>query len=129
MKTLFNFFLSLGLLIAAQSASAETDSKGVQCETKVARIARAYFAIVDTSSKVDFVISSKDQINVQNFKNTTPGSYNQEYLADVQIKFDRSNKWAPEQDQKVRLKLTGDYDCDNLKVKNIKAMGGVERVD
>ena len=129
MKSLLNILLTLSFIAVAQTAAAATDSNGIQCEAKVARIARAYFAIVDTSSKINYAITNKDKINVQNFKNTTPGSYDQEYLADVQIQFDRSNKWAPEQDQKIRLKLSGDYDCDNLKVKNIKAMGGGEGVN
>lgn len=121
--------LALGLILSTQNAMALTDTKGVQCETRVAQITKAYFNVVDTSGRFDFVLSKKDKIEVTSYDVMTPGSYNQEYIAELVIKFDRTNSRSPEKDQKLRLKLTGEFDCDYLRVRNIKSLGGVERVD
>ncbi|AHZ85387.1 hypothetical protein [Bdellovibrio bacteriovorus] len=121
--------IAMGLLLSAQNVWALTDTKGVPCEARVAQITKAYFNVVDTSNRFDFVVSKKDKIEVTSYDVMTPGSYNQEYIADLVIKFDRSNYRSPEKDQKIRLKLTGEFDCDYLKVRSIKSLGGVERVD
>lgn len=121
--------LAMGFLLSAQNVWALQDTKGVKCETRVAQITKAYFSVVDTSNRFDFVLSRKDKIEVTSYDVLTPGSYNQEYVAELVVKFDRSNAYAPEKDQRLRLKLTGEFDCDYLRVRSIKSLGGVERVD
>ncbi|AFY02525.1 hypothetical protein [Bdellovibrio bacteriovorus] len=121
--------LIAGLIFVSQNVWALKDSKGVQCETRVAQITRAYFNVVDTSNRFNFVLSKNDRIEVTSYEVMTPGSYNQEYIAELVIKFDRSNYRSPEKDHKLRLKLTGEFDCDYLRVRSIKSLGEVERVN
>lgn len=118
-----------GLILVSQNVWALKDTKGVPCETRVAQITRAYFNVVDTSNRFDFMINKKDKIEVTSFDVMTPGSYDQEYIAELLIKFDRSNFRSPEKDQKLRLKLTGEFDCDYLRVRSIKSLGKVDRAD
>ncbi|MGZ3787260.1 MAG: hypothetical protein ACXVLQ_01985 [Bacteriovorax sp.] len=127
---------SLLVLIFTLSTSAFAervlvDQSGEVCQDKAARVAKQYFEVADTSKKIDFVVSKEDKITALSFKNTTPGSYDQEFVSVLKVKIDRSsgNLYLPEKDQKIKIKFTGDYDCDNLKVKDLKGLGGVERVD
>ncbi|XGC80103.1 hypothetical protein ACES2L_12275 [Bdellovibrio bacteriovorus] len=111
-------FFALSLLFFSSSSFALTDSNGVACETKVSQLVKAYFQVVDTP--FDFFVSAEDEVQVLSFQNTTPGSYGQEYIATVNFKFNR--EWKPKADQKLRLKLTGEFDCDYLRVKSIKTL-------
>ncbi|MDD4975226.1 MAG: hypothetical protein PHY93_12785 [Bacteriovorax sp.] len=107
-----------------------TDEAGERCIDKAARIAKQYFDVAETQEKIGFVISKDDTVTALNFKNTTPGSYNQDFVSDLKVKIDRTgNKYRPKKDQKIRIKFGGDFDCDNLKVKNVQTLGGVERID
>lgn len=109
---------ALSLVFANQSAFA-TD---IPCEEHVVQLAKAYFQVVDTSSKLAFPVNKNDQLTVLSFKNITPGTHYQEFLADIKVDFDPQNRWAPKEPSHIRFKLSGDFECDNLKVISIKSL-------
>lgn len=128
MKTLL-LILSLSITTSV-FANGTTDENGEACVDKASRIAKQYFEVADTKEQVGFVIFKDDTVTALNLKNTTPGSYDQTFISDVSIKFDRSsNAYRPKKDKKVRIEFSGDFDCDNLKVKEVSRRGGVERND
>lgn len=130
MKALLMGFLLLTATASFAGDYVSTDESGEKCTDKVARITKEYFQIVDTSESVKFYVSKDDQMTALTFKSTSPGSYDQTYESVVKIALDRSaNNYRPKKDQKIKLKLTGDYDCDNLKIKSVESLGGVERND
>lgn len=129
MKSLL-FVLTLTLATTAFANNALTDESGESCVEKASRISKQYFDVADTKDEVGFVILKDDTVTALNFKNTTPGTYDQTFVSVVKVKIDRAtNSYRPKNDQKVKVVFSGDYDCDNLKVKEVSRLGGVERND
>lgn len=117
--------LSLMMFLLAGQSFGRTqmiDQDGVSCYIRAAELARTYFEVVDIRGRAGFAyVGKEDQIEITKYESLTPGSYDQEYLVEAIVKFDRvANRYAPEQDHKVKFIMTGDYDCDGLKVKSFK---------
>lgn len=107
-----------------------TDESGEGCVEKASRITKQYLDVADTKEQIGFVVLKDDTVTASSFKNTTPGTYDQVFEAVVNVKIDRvRNSYRPKKDQKVKVVFSGDYDCDNLKVKEVMGLGGVERND
>lgn len=105
-----------------------TDESGEGCVEKASRISKQYFDVADTKEQ-GFTVLKDDTVSALSFKNTTPGSYDQTFVSIVKIKVDRSGNAYRSKDQKVKVVFSGDFDCDNLKVKEVSRLGGVERND
>lgn len=128
MKTLL-LVLALTMTTSAFANNNLTDESGEKCVDKASRISKQYFDVADTKEKIGFVVLKDDTVTALNFKSTTPGSYDQTFVSVVKVKIDREgNEYRPK-DQKVKVVFSGDYDCDNLKVKEVIRLGGVERND
>lgn len=118
-------------LLFSTSVFANTDLKdeaGEVCIEKASRISRQYLDVTDTSEKLGFIVLKNDVVVATSFKNTTPGSYDQIFVSEVVIKIDRSsNAYRPDKDQKVRVVFSGDFDCDNLRIKKVSKLGNIEK--
>lgn len=128
MKTLL---LLLTFIISASAFASNnlTDESGERCVDKASRISKQYFDVADTKEKIGFVVLKDDTVSALSFKNTTPGTYDQTFVSVVKVKIDRSENDYRPKDQRVKVVFSGDYDCDNLKVKEVIRLGGVERND
>lgn len=129
MKTLL-LVLTFAMTTSAFASNKLTDESGERCVDKASRISKQYFDVADTKEEIGFVILKDDAVEASSFKSITPGSYDQTFVAVVKVKIDRSeNNYRPKKDQKVKVVFSGDFDCDNLKVKEVSGLGGVERND
>lgn len=147
MKSFLGLMVFLGLVVGPQvQASDRTDTQGVSCDVRVEEVVRKFFDVMDLGSRASFgTVGPKDRLEVIAYKSLTPGSWDQKFLAEVMIFLDpAANKGLPT-NFKAQFVLTGDYDCDYLKVRSFKevqlkripvereneldGLGGVERVD
>ncbi len=104
-----------------------TDEFGEGCLQKASRISKQYFDVTDTREKIGFIVLKDDVVVATDFKSMTPGSYDQVFVSNLVIKIDRSaNAYRPDKDQRVRVVFSGDFDCDNLRIKKISKLGSVE---
>lgn len=127
MKTIL--MLVTFLVTTSAFANNLTDESGEGCVEKASRISKQYFDVADTKEQVGFTVLKDDTVSAVSFKNTTPGSYDQTFVSVVKIKIDRTGNAYRPKDQKVKVVFSGDFDCDNLKVKEVSSLGGVERND
>lgn len=86
-----------------------TDEAGERCIDKASRVSKQYLVVSDVFEKLGLSVSEEDKVVATSFKNTTPGSYDQIYVSNVSIN----------NDQKIRVTFSGEFNCDSLKVKSI----------
>lgn len=128
MKTILMLVTFLVTTSVFANSSNLTDESGEGCVEKASRISKQYFDVADTKEQ-GFTVLKDDSVSALSFKNTTPGSYDQTFVSIVKIKIDRTGNAYRPKDQKVKVVFSGDFDCDNLKVKEVSRLGGVERND
>ncbi|MEA9358400.1 hypothetical protein SHI21_19345 [Bacteriovorax sp. PP10] len=129
MKTILMLVTFLVTTSVFANSNNLTDESGEGCVEKASRISKQYFDVADTKEQVGFTVLKDDTVSAVSFKNTTPGSYDQTFISVVKIKIDRDGNAYRPKDQKVKVVFSGDFDCDNLKVKEVSRLGGVERND
>lgn len=128
MKTILMLVTFLVTTSVFANSNNLTDESGEGCVEKASRISKQYFDVADTKEH-GFTVLKDDTVSALSFKNTTPGSYDQTFVSIVKIKVDRTGNAYRPKDQKVKVVFSGDFDCDNLKVKEVSRLGGVERND
>jgi len=130
MKNLALIALTSFITTLALANTDLTDEAGELCLQKASRISKQYFDVTDTREKIGILVLKEDVVVATSFKSTTPGSYDQNFVSEVVIKIDRSsNAYRPDKDLRVRVVFSGDYDCDNLRIKKISMLGSIEKKD
>lgn len=135
MKKFVSIILFISFVVTFQAGAKKQDL--LQCHQQAELVARKFLAVVDLRSSKGFSGAlPSDSIKIIKYEVTTPGSFDQRYQ--VQAIIDSS---ISEKSHLLQFEMTGDYDCDGLKVKKFKelslsnknrpstGLGGVERVD
>ena len=86
-----------------------------QCAKEAGRLFQEYLEIVD-------IRRGMDSFQVEDFKNTTPGTYNQEYESRVTLYSTREEEIG-EDKYKTLITFTGDFECSNLRILKVDLLG------
>lgn len=130
MKNFATKFMAHALVLtalvgASTQAQARTYTEPEQCEAVVLDLVKKYVDIVDLDDVLETWINGGDAYKLLAFENTTPGTYNQEYLAKIEVKT-VPNRYRTSETLRLTLKMTGEADCDRLRVVGVTSHEQIE---
>ncbi len=108
----------LALIISGimMTSPAWSSAEGVKCEKEARRLVQQALADNTFGTAVD--TSAVEKIMVEDFSNTTPGTYNQEYEMQFQLVFKSGSEARMSKDGMATFYSA--FICDNLQITNLE---------